>query len=109
MCITTFPSTQQGDISELIKSGESPVKSTTAFKAAASNYMSYVMCLQYSVTFGVELVLFNMTASYFHDEFGADVTKAGQIALLCGVRKTCSHFPSPLAPSLPAPRPVVIQ
>eukprot|EP00624_Nannochloropsis_granulata_P001413 evm.model.NODE_1688_length_16549_cov_34.402924.4 len=77
--------TPRGDISELIKSGESPVKSTTAFKAAASNYMSYVMCLQYSVTFGVELVLFNMTASYFHDEFGADVTKAGQIALLCGI------------------------
>ena len=77
----------QGDIRDLIKQGEVPARASTAFKAAAGNYMSYIMAIQYGASFGVELVLFNMAASYFHDEFGADVTKAGQIALLCGVRK----------------------
>jgi hypothetical protein len=48
--------------------------------------MTYVLALQYSVTFGVELVVFNMAASYFHDDFGVDVVQAGQIAMLCGVR-----------------------
>lgn len=89
----------QGDIRDLIKQGEVPGKASSAFKAAAGNYMSYIMAIQYGASFGVELVLFNMAASYFHDEFGADVTQAGQIALLCGVR---THPPSlPLPPFLP--------
>lgn len=93
-------STSQGDIKDLIKQGQVPAKASTAFKAAASNYMSYIMAIQYGASFGVELVLFNMAASYFHDEFGANVTKAGQIALLCGVR---THTPLPsFPPSLPA-------
>jgi len=79
-----------------------PATASTSFKAAAGNYMSYIMAIQYGASFGVEIVLFNMAASYFHDEFGANVTKAGQIALLCGVRKYPLSPPS-FPPSLPPP------
>lgn len=55
-------------------------------RSALSNYMTYVMAIQYAASFGVEIVIFNMAASYFHDEFKVDVERAGKIAVLCGVR-----------------------
>jgi len=81
------PSKSQGDIAQLIKQGEVPVEASASFKAAAGNYMSYIMAIQCAASFGVELVVFNMAASYFHDDFGANVVEAGKIAMLCGVRK----------------------
>lgn len=56
-----------------------------SLRSALSNYMTYVMAIQYAASFGVELVVFNIAATYFHDEFKADVVQAGTIAMLCGV------------------------
>jgi hypothetical protein len=78
--------TRQGDIKDLVRQGEQRVNASAGLRSALGNYMSYVMAIQYAASFGVELVVFNMAASYFHDEFRADVTEAGKIAMLCGVR-----------------------
>jgi len=88
----TNTNTPQGDISELAKLGHVPVKASASLRGALSSYMSYVMAIQYAASFGVELVVFNMAASYFHDEFNADIVQAGKIAALCGVRaRACMH------------------
>ena len=69
-----------------MRQGEQRVNASAGMRSALGNYMTYVMAIQYAASFGVELVVFNMAASYFHDEFKVNVEQAGKIAMLCGVR-----------------------
>lgn len=91
---TTTNTNTQGDIKDLVRQGEQRVNASAGLRSALGNYMTYVMAIQYAASFGVELVVFNMAASYFHDEYKADVEQAGKIAMLCGVRAcmyACVH------------------
>ena len=50
------------------------------FKQAMANYRVWVLALGYAASFGVELFIHNIAASYYVDRFGLTVTNAGLAA-----------------------------
>jgi NNP family nitrate/nitrite transporter-like MFS transporter len=77
--------TPRGDVSERIEKGEKPTEAIASLSDAACNPMTWVLALQYAISFGVELVVYNMAASYFHEEFHTPVLQAGKVAAYAGV------------------------
>lgn len=49
-----------------------------------SDYRVFLMIWQYSACFGCELVMNNILATHFHDEFGVDLVAAGALAMSFG-------------------------
>ena len=70
---------------DLKKRGVVFEKPTSGLWQAATQYTTWIMALQYAASFGVEIVVFNMAASYFHDDFHTTIVKAGKIAALAGI------------------------
>ena len=56
-----------------------------SFLIVARNYRVWVLLLLYAACFGVELIINNIAALYYHDRFGLSVTTAGLIAGLFGL------------------------
>lgn len=48
------------------------------------DYRVFLMIFQYSACFGCELVMNNVLATHFHDNFGVDLVAAGALALSFG-------------------------
>ncbi len=78
---TLTQDTPEGDIVDLRRRGiavETGKKGGWAvFRQASANYRTWLLALCYAVSFGLELFIHNVAASYYVDRFGLDLTHAG--------------------------------
>mmetsp|Transcript_15729 Transcript_15729/g.23421 ORF Transcript_15729/g.23421 Transcript_15729/m.23421 type:complete len:462 (+) Transcript_15729:70-1455(+) len=75
----------KGDIKELVQHGAMVRKSSAKSASIAyKNYNSWVLFVHYACCFGVELTVFNVCTTYFHDEFNLSTTRASLVATLFG-------------------------
>lgn len=80
--------TPQGDIIDLRARGigaESDKKGGFAsFRQASANYRTWMLAIAYAASFGVEIFIHNIIASYYVDEFGLTLASAGFAAGIFG-------------------------
>ncbi len=80
--------TPQGDIVDLRAQGisvDSGKKGGWAiFKQAAKNYRVWMLAIAYGASFGVEIFIHNIAASYYVDQFGLSLANAGFAAGIFG-------------------------
>jgi MFS transporter, NNP family, nitrate/nitrite transporter len=75
----------KGNYSELKARGLFPPMSVAAsFKAAASDFNTWVLAVQYACSFGMELTMTSAAALYFHEVFGLSREAAAAIASVFG-------------------------
>lgn len=67
------------------------VASTGSWSSTFQAPSAYLLAVHYACCFGVELVVFNSIASYFHDHYHVSAVKAGEIALLSGLPNIISR------------------
>ncbi len=80
--------TPQGDIVDLRAKGievDSGKKGGVAIlMQAASNYRTWMLAITYGACFGVEIFIHNIAASYYVDQFGLSLARAGMAAGIFG-------------------------
>lgn len=84
----------EGNVADLKKSGELKIGKDEAWKIyfyGLTNYRTWCLTFLYGFSFGVELVVDNMLAEYFFDQFGLSLTSAGLIASYSGLMNVCSR------------------
>lgn len=64
--------------------GKSKKAGPMDYLRCCSDYRVFLMIFQYSACFGCELVMNNILATHFHDEFGVDLVAAGALAMSFG-------------------------
>jgi NNP family nitrate/nitrite transporter-like MFS transporter len=75
----------KGNFKDLINHGVMIRKSSKkSAELAYKNHNSWVLAVHYGCCFGIELVVFNVCTSYFHDKFSLSTTKASLVATLFG-------------------------
>lgn len=77
--------TPKGDVKDLKKRGYVPQKASSSMRAALSEPATWLLMIQYAMSFGVELVVFNMAEMYFHETFKVSMVQAGHVASLGGI------------------------
>ena len=71
----------KGNFSEMKQHGcLPPVSAVTSFRAAAANYTTWVLFIQYACCFGVELTMNNAAALYFEEKFDLETESAAVVA-----------------------------
>jgi len=74
-----------GNYKDVRKTGLMEEKSAVeSFRSGSLNRNTWILFLQYSASFGVELTMENGCATYLHDQFGLSVEQAGRYASLFG-------------------------
>lgn len=76
----------KGQYADLKKHGvmsDAPIQ-RKSFLAAARDFNTWIMFIQYAACFGVELTMNNATALYFRDEFGQSTESAAALASIFG-------------------------
>lgn len=75
-----------GRYSQLKKKGEMAKSAfKESFLAGVTNYRTWLMTIVYGFSFGVELTMNNIAASYFFDQFGVSLSIAGILASCFGL------------------------
>lgn len=59
--------------------------------AGFTNYRTWIFTITYGFCFGVELVVDNVLADYFSNEFNQNLIQAGRIASYSGLMNVCSR------------------
>ncbi|KAL4420578.1 hypothetical protein ABPG75_010234 [Micractinium tetrahymenae] len=60
--------------------------------AACKNYRTWILCICYGFSFGIELTMNNVLSNYIYDQFDTSLTAAGALASLFGL---CNIFSRP--------------
>lgn len=75
----------KGNYGEMKKNGAMPeISAAASFRSGAVNFNSWLLFLQYSCCFGVELTMDAAAALYFKDQFGLTTANAAAIASIFG-------------------------
>jgi len=80
-CCTQDTPTGKFDVTIL---GKSKRAGPMDYVKVCMDYRVFLMIFQYSACFGCELVMNNILATHFHDEFGMDLVASGALALTFG-------------------------
>jgi hypothetical protein len=68
-CLISYIDAVQGDFRDLRRAGHIRSKPLASIALATRRFSTWVLALQYALSFGTEVTLFNMAASYFVDRF----------------------------------------
>ena len=75
-----------GNYNEVKKAGLMLERSAVdSFRSGAYNLNSWILCLQYAGSCGVDLTMCNATALYYHYQFGQTIAASGALAFLYGI------------------------